>query len=492
MTAMHTVETKPRAERETPRALRSGIVQRKCACGGAAGPTGECEESKKKRAVGESGLPIQKQAAVSQTGDRFEQEADQAAQSVVAGSASPRLTPFRAGALPNEYEKGRLPAGVNQVLQSRGQPLEDASLGLMSKRFAYDFARVRVHTDAWAAESARAVNAHAYTVGDHIVFDSGRYAPSTMAGQRLLAHELAHVVQQSAGTRRALQRDDKPEERIDVAIVFGDEADAMTEGKSYAPTAIRVTSGEDAKKKLLALGKPIGTIYVVSHSTRAGEVQVISGIGTISWVKLSDLSKDLKGIPADKAPVLIDFRGCKLGEAPQEMETFRQNVGAQKARGMTCWSIVNVVTPLVLPDGTELTDPSQIPKGKEAEVDAALARQVNQLKSADGHPVKDCIEGLAKGETAAKNMTKIKRLYFAHKGNLAAVWASPEYNYDWQKGSMCVKDLTDKTSPCKITTTAPPAAAPSGGQKKQGAMLERPTETLYAGPDRTQEGDQFA
>lgn len=363
----------------------------------------------------------------------------------------------------------------------------------MSQQFGYDFGRVRVHTDARAAASADAVNAHAYAVGEDVVFAAGRYTPTSGSGRRLLAHELTHVVQQGAAGNLALQREEaKPEERIDVAIVFGDEADAMTEGKSYAPTALRVTSGEDAKKQLEALGKPIGTIFVVSHSTRAGEVEVISGIGTISWVKLSDLSKDLKGMPADKAPVLIDFRGCKLGNAPQEMETFRKNIGAQKARGMTCWSIVNVVNPMTLPDGTLLTDPSQIPKGMEAKVDAALAQQVNQLKSADGHSVKNCIEGLAKGETAAKNMAKIKRLYFEHKGNLAAVWASPEYNYDWQEGSMCVKDLTDTTSPCKITTTSAPAAAPSGGQKQKGAMLEQPSDTLFAGPDQVEEGDQFA
>ena len=68
----------------------------------------------------------------------------------------------------------------------------------MAQRFRYDFGRVRVHTDARAAESAQAVNAHAYTVGEDIVFGRGRYAPSAVAGQRLLAHELTHVVQQPA------------------------------------------------------------------------------------------------------------------------------------------------------------------------------------------------------------------------------------------------------------------------------------------------------
>ncbi len=71
---------------------------------------------------------------------------------------------------------------------------------------SHDFSRVRVHTDNKAADSARAVNALAYTVGSDIVFASGQYAPLTTGGQRLLAHELAHVIQQSAGDAPRVQR----------------------------------------------------------------------------------------------------------------------------------------------------------------------------------------------------------------------------------------------------------------------------------------------
>jgi len=68
----------------------------------------------------------------------------------------------------------------------------------MEQRFSYDFSEVRVHTDPKAADSARAVNALAYTVGRDVVFERGGYMPITHAGRRLLAHELAHVVQQRA------------------------------------------------------------------------------------------------------------------------------------------------------------------------------------------------------------------------------------------------------------------------------------------------------
>ena len=158
---------------------------------------------------------------------------------------------------------------------------------------------------------------------------------------------------------------------------------------------------------------------------------------------------------------------------------------------MNCWSIVTVVSPLLV-GGTPLTSPSQIPQGQEKEVDNALRQQINRLKSDDGHAVKDCIEGLAPGEKADRNFAKIKQIYFEHRGNLAATWASPEYNHDWQEGSMCVKDLTANTSPCKMVTT--PAPAPiTGGAGGKTTMTEEPAQTRYAGDlVSTNEGEQIA
>lgn len=88
------------------------------------------------------------------------------------------------------------PPIVHEVLRSTGRPLDPATRADMEPRFGHDFSRVRVHADAKAAESARAVNALAYTVGRDIVFDAGRFAPDMAEGRALLMHELAHVVQQ--------------------------------------------------------------------------------------------------------------------------------------------------------------------------------------------------------------------------------------------------------------------------------------------------------
>ncbi|MCW0200287.1 DUF4157 domain-containing protein [Rhodanobacter thiooxydans] len=90
-----------------------------------------------------------------------------------------------------------VPLAVGQVLGSHGLPLDAGIRGQMEERFGQDFSAVRIHADAEAARSADAVDALAYTVGSHVVFGAGQYAPSTARGRRLMAHELTHVVQQS-------------------------------------------------------------------------------------------------------------------------------------------------------------------------------------------------------------------------------------------------------------------------------------------------------
>jgi uncharacterized protein DUF4157 len=92
--------------------------------------------------------------------------------------------------------KTGVPASVHETLRSPGQRLEPGVRSVMESRFGEDFASVKVHADRSAAASAEKVNALAYTSGDHIVFGRSQYAPSTSAGRELIAHELAHVVQQ--------------------------------------------------------------------------------------------------------------------------------------------------------------------------------------------------------------------------------------------------------------------------------------------------------
>jgi hypothetical protein len=151
--------------------------------------------------------------------DALEQEADRVAAQALAArpghdaflpaASSQRQAnmPFRIQRFSGAASGGaaEAPASVNRVLGDAGQALGHSLQQDMGQRLGQDFSRVRVHTDTAAGQSAREVDAHAYTVGDHVVFGADRYAPETASGRALLAHELVHVVQQS-GARDTLQR----------------------------------------------------------------------------------------------------------------------------------------------------------------------------------------------------------------------------------------------------------------------------------------------
>jgi hypothetical protein len=98
------------------------------------------------------------------------------------------------------------PPIVRQVLDSSGRPLDAAVRTDMEQRFDRDFGAVRVHTDEAATCSAGSIDALAYTAGSQIVFGQGQYAPHSDSGRRLLAHELAHVVQQAGGPTAGIRR----------------------------------------------------------------------------------------------------------------------------------------------------------------------------------------------------------------------------------------------------------------------------------------------
>ncbi|HYJ79141.1 MAG TPA: DUF4157 domain-containing protein, partial [Longimicrobiaceae bacterium] len=173
------------------------------------------------------GGTIQPKLMVGPVGDAYERQADAAADAVMAGrrvdgvaSAAPlalrrcacggtcahcreggddddephllRRAPEGGAAAP-----GCAPPIVHRVLGAAGGPLGDRTRGAMEARFGADFSAVRVHTGEDAAASARAVGARAYTVGRDVVFAAGEYRPETPGGRHLLAHELAHVLQQS-------------------------------------------------------------------------------------------------------------------------------------------------------------------------------------------------------------------------------------------------------------------------------------------------------
>ena len=106
-----------------------------------------------------------------------------------------------------------VPPLAYEVTRSSGRALDPAVRGFMEKRFGHNFGRVRIHADAVAAAAAQAVDAKAYTLGEHVVFGAGQYAPASDHGRRLLAHELAHVVQQNSGAAPLVARQPKQSPR---------------------------------------------------------------------------------------------------------------------------------------------------------------------------------------------------------------------------------------------------------------------------------------
>ena len=132
-----------------------------------------------------------------------------------------------------------LPARIKS-LRGSSQPLPQSTRAFFEPRFGYDFSQVRVYTDTPSAESARALNARAFTAGRNVVFAAGQYAPETNIGQRLLAHELTHVVQQSSAVTSLADKSILP-----VDPQYEDEEDnannEITGGKSvYALSPVRV------------------------------------------------------------------------------------------------------------------------------------------------------------------------------------------------------------------------------------------------------------
>jgi hypothetical protein len=161
---------------------------------------------------------VQTKLMVGAVNDPLEHEADRIADQVMrmpAPSLAPSSTPIgvsRKCAACEEEAKavrtkptggrsaagGEAPATVHAVLRAPGQPLDAGTRAFFEPRFGRDFSHIRVHADAEAARSAASVEALAYAAGAHIAFGAGQYAPNTGAGRALLAHELAHTVQQGA------------------------------------------------------------------------------------------------------------------------------------------------------------------------------------------------------------------------------------------------------------------------------------------------------
>jgi len=204
--------------------LNAGLLQRKCACGNHTVAGDKCDECKDKQGVlqrkssnnsEQSEVPPIDREVLNSSGQRldkstrafFESRFEYNFSQVPVSSASHQLSQssLTVGEPADAFEQ-EADRIADSIMQKDGNEKKSSTNKQQDGKF--DLSQVRIHTDARAAESARAVNALAYTVGNNIVFGAGQFAPWTQKGQHLLAHELTHVVQQTmSGTSQIQSRD---------------------------------------------------------------------------------------------------------------------------------------------------------------------------------------------------------------------------------------------------------------------------------------------
>jgi hypothetical protein len=169
---------------------------------------------------------MQAKLEVGAVDDPLEHEADAVADAVMGMASAPSLRPAaprvsRKCAACEDEEKQTVrpkvagsptavpsvaPPQVHDVVNQPGRPLDTATRGFFEPRFGLDLSAVRVHSEGHAGEAARAVGARAFAVGENIVFAPNQFSPSSVSGRHLLAHELAHVVQQRGGAPGRVRR----------------------------------------------------------------------------------------------------------------------------------------------------------------------------------------------------------------------------------------------------------------------------------------------
>ncbi len=135
----------------------------------------------------------------------------------------------------------RVPSRIIEAPRTSGNPLNSETRHFMEQRFAHDFSKVRVHTDEQSQRSASTLNARAFTIGNNIVFGSGEYIPGTERGKSLIAHELAHVIQQHS-VPVSVQKKLKISSPTDSAEQAADAAAhmAMDSSNLYSSTALQI------------------------------------------------------------------------------------------------------------------------------------------------------------------------------------------------------------------------------------------------------------
>ena len=166
------------------------------------------------------------------------------------------------------------PSMVREVVKSPGRQLDSRTRSDMESRLGHDFSQVRVHTDERAAQSAQAVGANAYTAGSHVAFGAGRYTPGTPSGQKLLMHELTHVVQQASGP--------VPGKAVGGGLHVSNPGDAAEQEARSVARGVRNPAAESNNQPLLAASRHASSSLVVQRTEADDAAAVSAGAGVAS------------------------------------------------------------------------------------------------------------------------------------------------------------------------------------------------------------------
>lgn len=228
---------------------------------------------------------------VNTPGDRYEQEADRVADAVIRNGDPDRQRQTATGSRKTAPAHGGIAHETSLLIdgmKQHGQPLKTSTRDFFANRFGHDFSQVRIHADQVAVTSARELGALAYTAGNHIVFGQGQYDPDNLAGLRLMAHELTHVLQQAKSPEKRnliIQRQESatppvplvvPDWRGDLSPMLASTFGSTTlEGFALGSDTIP----EQAKQDLRQTARNI--LYFLTHQYSRSTVEVTGHSDTV-------------------------------------------------------------------------------------------------------------------------------------------------------------------------------------------------------------------
>jgi hypothetical protein len=395
------------------------------------------------------------------------QEADAASQTQATQQTQATHPPHAT----RQSETLNAPPITDEGLRSHGQPLDANARRLMKAHLGHDFSRVRVHTDGRAAESARAVNATAYTVGQHVVFGAGRYQPQTSAGRRLLAHELTHVVQQASSTTSggSFNEAASEAEADRNAAALGSSRAASVNLKTSAGAMQRQPeAGEDAKLKNI-LGAAMRAKAEPDDTTR----MMIRG----SEITYLLISKYLPNYSGKLSGVGYDAKIKRVEAVKEGKDSIAVTIGKQFILGTNAATIQDRVAEIkgaLQSTGVEPTAAAKTNDAATAATPAATTPDAAPAAAVDQTPQMAAPGAWGTEFGGAAPKTNVGETYETYKGHIGDLKATTEGGVKGKvgRGTQAAPSITFEVLKQAFPGMAKDAAANPARETKARAYLD--------------------